>query len=190
MLIKRNNLETANKNIQQCQNCDLCKLNINIKDVSNGYGKLYGWLGGSKKCKYFFVGMNPSRSRFANLEYAFGGPDDSVGKGRRFTDCLKSFEIFEELYCTNLVKCSTATNDITDINARNCMIHLLEEIDILKPEKIIAMGKKVYDSLFIILKENKIDIKLYNVFHPNYVYRFRYITEEKYKETIKEVLKS
>ena len=59
-----------NNRIHKCDKCSLCSLTINQKDLSKGYGKLIGWKGSTKKCRFLFVGMNPSHKRYPELEFA------------------------------------------------------------------------------------------------------------------------
>jgi uracil-DNA glycosylase family 4 len=175
--------------IQACTSCELCNLAYNKKDISKGYGKLYGWIGGRKKCRYMFVGLNPSYNRFPNLEYAFGGPNQNQGAGKEFVSMLKRINFFEEIYCTNLVKCSTTTNDVSYENMQSCFSFFLLELEILCPEKIIAMGKKVFEGLFEFLSEKQIKIPLEFIWHPSYVFSYRRKSEICYQEKIESICK-
>jgi uracil-DNA glycosylase family 4 len=187
-ICKQQTFEELNSRIQKCNKCNLCSLTINQKDLSKGYGKLLGWRGGIKKCRFLFVGMNPSHIRFPNLEFVFGGlTGDKQGVGKRFIDLLKKVEIFEEIYCTNLVKCSSSTNEINLENASNCIGFLLEEFDILKPEVVIALGTQVHDVLLEFFRNYSINAKLQQTWHPNWVFRYKKVSEEKYLDIIKEI---
>jgi very-short-patch-repair endonuclease/uracil-DNA glycosylase len=101
-------LDKINKDIQACTRCELCDLDYNKKDIAKGYGKLYGWKGGTKKCRFLFIGMNPSYNRFPGHEYAFGGVEGSPGSGRKFNELLKETGMFEEIFCDNLIHCLTS----------------------------------------------------------------------------------
>ena len=81
-------LALLNERIQTCTKCELCNLKYNKKDISQGYGKLYGWLS-SAQCKFMLIGMNPSHNRFSGHEYAFGGTEGSPGPGQKFNQLLK-----------------------------------------------------------------------------------------------------
>jgi len=178
-------LEQLNNNIQSCQKCELCKLEFNIKDVSQGFGKLYGWKGGTNKCRFLFIGMNPSHNRFQNLEFAFGGRDENQGPGKAFVNTLKESGVINEIYVTNLIKCSSSSNTINETWINCCILHLLNEIEILRPTKIITMGSQVYDFLSVYFTNNNIQIKIQNIWHPSYVFSYRRVSKEQYIKKIK-----
>lgn len=151
-------LSEINSRIQACTSCELCDLEFNKKDVTKGFGKLYGWRGGMKKCRFLFLGMNPSHRRFEGHEYAFGGRDGSPGPGKKFNDLLKESGLFEEIFCDNIIHCSSTTNEIKNHWAQACFPHLFDEINALKPEKIIVMGRQVFEMLLKLFEENNIQI--------------------------------
>jgi uracil-DNA glycosylase family 4 len=156
-----------------------------------GYGKLLGWKNSVNKCKFLFVGLNPSHVRFLGLEFAFGGPQgDNQGVGKRFIDLLQKAEIFDDIYFTNLVKCSSLTNEINLNNVKNCICYLSEEIDILQPNIVIALGKQVFDIINVFFKECKINIVLKTTFHPSWVFRYKKLSEENYLAIIKSICDS
>jgi uracil-DNA glycosylase family 4 len=178
-------LSLLNQKIQACTKCTLCELEFNKKDVSQGYGKLYGW--GSSQCKFLLIGMNPSHSRFPGHEYAFGGKEGSPGAGQKFNILLKEVGIFNEIFVDNIVKCSTESNSIDENQVRQCFEYLQEEIEILKPIKIITMGRQVFDILKLLLHEHNIQIPIRNLWHPSYVFSYQRESPDKYKEMIKQV---
>lgn len=182
-------LDKINEDIQTCTRCELCDLEYNKKDISKGYGKLYGWKGGTKKCRFLFVGMNPSYNRFPGHEYAFGGIEGSPGPGRKFNELLKETGIFEEIFCDNLIHCSSQTNEIKLHWAQACFVNIVDEIDVLKPELVVSMGKQVFDFLTILFRDNNIKIPLKNIWHPSYVFSYQRVSKDKYKEMILEILK-
>ena len=177
-------LDEINGQIQACTSCELCKLPYNIKDVSKGFGKLYGWQGGNKKCRFLLVGMNPSHNRFEGHEYAFGGKEGSPGSGQKFNLLLRELGIFDEIFCDNLIHCSSISNTINETWAKNCIKFLLDEIDILKPLKIITMGKPVFEILKSILYEHNIKIKVESIWHPSYIFSYQRQMVEKYRNMI------
>jgi len=189
-ICKQQTFENLNKRIQQCRKCNLSNLSVNQKNVATGSGKLLGWGGTVEQCKIMLVGQNPSHARYAGLELAFGGPaGDNQGVGKRFIDLLKSIDIFDKIYCTNLVKCSSVTNEINLDNAQNCIGHLIEEYDIVKPKIVIALGKQVFDTLTTLFNNYSICAKLFQTYHPSWIYRYKKVTEEKYYKIIKEICK-
>jgi uracil-DNA glycosylase len=173
-----------NHKIQACTKCELCNLHYNKKDITQGYGKLYGWSNGMSKCRYLFIGMNPSHSRFPGHEYAFGGIEGSPGAGKKFNQLLKEAGIFDEIFVDNVIHCSTETNSINMTWAQQCFEHLLEEVQILNPIKIVSMGKQVFDVLSVLLIEHDIKIPLVNIWHPSYVFSYQRSTPEIYKQMI------
>jgi len=179
-----NKLNRINLRIQACTSCELCNLAYNKKDISKGYGKLYGWRGGQKKCRYMLVGMNPSYNRFAGHEYAFGGVEGSPGPGKKFNGLLKEAGIFEEIFCDNVIHCSSSTNEIQMSWAQACFSHLVDEIDALQPEKIITMGRQVFTMLSDLFREHNIEILIKNIWHPSYVFSYGRSTPDEYKKTI------
>lgn len=187
MIKRKRTLKRLNDKIQSCQRCQIAKLSFNIKDISKGYGKLYGWKGGEKKCRFFFIGMNPSYRRFERLEYAFGGKDFSEGTGVEFVGFLKKMGIIDESYISNIVKCSTTDNKINDVHISHCIEYLIEEYEILKPEKILAMGKDAYNALLMNLdRDSELSYKLFSIWHPNYVMSYH---REKIPQFLKKIEK-
>lgn len=184
-----NQLREINQQIQACTKCELCQLVENKKDILKGFGKLYGWKGGRKKCRFLFVGMNPSYNRFTGHEFAFGGIEGSPGPGREFNNLLKETGIFDEIFCDNLIHCSTSTNAINDTWSRACFSFLLEEIQVLKPKIIIAMGKQVFEILLDRCRENNIQIPLKSIWHPSYVFSYQRSTKDEYKAFILQACK-
>lgn len=176
-------LKEINEKIQICTNCELHKLECNVKDISKGYGKLYGWKAG-QKCRFMFLGMNPSYVRFPQHEYAFGGIKGTPGPGEKFNSILKETGVFDNIFCDNIVHCSSLTNEIKLSWAQSCFTHLFEEIKILQPKKIIVMGKQVNNILNSIFIENNIKIPISNIWHPSYVFSYRRATVNEYKEMI------
>ena len=177
-------LDLLNTKIQSCIKCKLCELECNKKDISKGFGKLYGWKGGTLKCRFFFIGINPSHSRFPEHEFAFGGIEGSPGAGKKFNHVLRETGFFEEIFVDNIVHCSSFSNMINYHCAKECFEYLHEEIKILNPEKIISLGKSTFDILSQLFVENNIQIPIENVWHPSYVFSYNKSTPEKYKEII------
>jgi uracil-DNA glycosylase family 4 len=180
-------ISLLNERIQECKKCDLCDLECNKKDISKGYGKLYGWSNGISKCRYLFIGMNPSHSRFPDHEHAFGGIEGSPGAGQKFNSLLKEAGVFDNIFVDNLVHCSSLSNSISLSQALQCFEYLQEEIKILKPIKIVAMGRQVFEMLNILLIEHNIKIPIMNIWHPSYVFSYQREKPEKYKEMIVKV---
>lgn len=172
--------------IQSCNRCSLCELSFNKLDIQKGYGKLLGWQGGAKDVKYFFVGLNPSYNRFANLKYAFGGADFNEGTGVEFVKILKDIGIIENSYVTNIVKCSSSNNNVDENIIKQCVRFLKVELMLYKPEVLITLGKKV-DEYF---NDNgnivPAGVKYVNIWHPNYPITYKRELLNDYAKIIKE----
>jgi len=179
------NLVAFKTEIQNCTNCELCNIECNKKDISKGFGKLYGW--GGRKCRFLFLGMNPSRIRFPGHEYCFGGIEGSTGVGKKFNVLLKELNFYNDIFIDNLVRCSTLSNKINFKEAEVCFEHLENEIEILKPEKIITLGREVFSILNKLFEKKHIKISIANVLHPSYVFRYNKISLSTYKESINKV---
>ena len=188
-------LDLLNKNIQKCNKCDLHKLEYNVKDIKKGYGKLYGWKGDpdNNNIKFFFVGMNPSKNRFENIEYAFGGRKFDEGTGIEFVKILNDLDILKDSYVSNLVKCSNYDNTISKSHIYDCSRHIIKEIELVKPQKIITMGKQVKDEFNYLLTFEFQDLykkyrkNLFDIWHPNYVISYKRDRLQEYIDTIKEI---
>jgi uracil-DNA glycosylase family 4 len=189
-MIRRKNSQDIsfelNNEIQNCQRCSISNLEFNIKEASKGYGKLYDWRGGNKKIKYFFIGMNPSHNRFENLEYAFGGRDFNEGTGVEFVNILKQVGIVEHSIVGNICKCSTNDNKINNEQISNCFYFLKKEIELTKPEKLIAMGTQVHVALVSFLETEDLK-KLYKIWHPNYIVSYNRGLMSEYIKKIGEI---
>jgi len=170
--------------IQKCDFCDINTLAFNKYNFAKGYGKLLGW-GGKSEIKYFFVGLNPSYRRFKEHMYAFGGEDCTLGTGKEFVDILKEFKLIKNSYITNLVKCSTLSNSVKEEHKENCLSYLIYEIELLKPKKIIALGKDVYN--FLKKSERFSSSEIYYLYHPNYVFSYCRDKINELKQNIREI---
>jgi uracil-DNA glycosylase family 4 len=175
-------LKALEEKIINCKNCELCNLKVNDNNLSDfGFGKLLGY----KKIKnpdIMIIGLNPSNVRFKDLKYAFDAGKEKLNEraGHRLINVLKKLEIYERCYITNLVKCSTLDNKVKNKHAISCLTHLIKEIEILKPQIILAAGRQVYEFLI----DNDIFVK--RIYHPNYCYSYHKITEQQYINDIKE----
>lgn len=92
---------------------------------------------------------------FGDKEYIFVCPQPHEGifdpfnirLDRRLYDNLAKHG-FEDAHLTDMVKCRGAKyKELTDVEVRNCVGWLKEEIQIVQPQAIIAMGTKSFDAL-------------------------------------------
>ena len=121
-----------NTNIAACTKCDLKQYLINKDVVKNG-GKLNADL--------VFIGIAPSY--YNHTEFVF--EEENYPTNKIFQEGLKSIGLKrEDVYVTNLVKCSTLKNaKPTEEQILCCKQHLLKELFWVKPKLIIAMGAVV-----------------------------------------------
>jgi len=158
------NLHAEQRN---CVSCKLCKYSMNEFIPNKGYGKLIGYGFG----KYVFVAQNPSYVRYPGAIT----PIDNVGISGAFIKNVLSTGFSESFYYTNLVKCSTLNNEVPDEETIHICTKqwLLNEIDIVKPELIVCVGKVAADFFggrigsFTKWKEYNV----YSVWHPSFVKR-------------------
>ena len=155
------------KRQRNCTACELCELQWNNFEPNKGYGKLIGY--GSNGC--MFVAQNPSYVRYPKSIT----PVDDIGISGQFLKNVFVNGFSGPFYYTNLVKCSTIGNavpseDVIQTCVENWISH---EIDIVKPELIVCVGKVAADFFggrigsFTKWKEYNV----YSVWHPSFVKR-------------------
>lgn len=144
------------KAIQECDKCELCKLEINkIKPLDEN----------RIDRKIIFVGQNPSNNReVSNLIFEYQNISDKI--------MYKFLELIgitrNDVYFTNLVKCSTSNNeepskDIAEI----CINNFYRELDIVKPLIIISISKFSYK----FIDKKKLKAPIVSLSHPSYFFR-------------------
>ena len=173
------------KEIIECQSCDLSLIDYNITTEQNPhFGKLLPKL--CKECKYFIVGLNPSKIRYKGSGLTVYGDNNIKGsKINEFTQVLKYLEIFDECYITNLVKCSTENNIVKEEDCRICFkTHLKRELQLVNPKIVIALGEQVFKFLSIRLEQEVVKIK-----HPSWYYSYGRGTMDNEILEIKTILK-
>lgn len=155
-----------NKGIIECTECELSNLVVN---------RLQGKLLGSGLGNYLmFVGLNPSIYSKRKLW------EDPYGK--YFAKQLDFYGISKlHVYHTNLVKCSTKNNmELKEDYITACSQFLFEEIRLIEPRIIFAMGKQVIDffdtqlhgcSIFRLPEEEDDFYVVAGLYHPSYLAR-------------------
>lgn len=147
--------------IQQCKKCELCKIKTNkIKPFDKNR---------LEHKKYFFIAQNPSINRHNATYEIFDNVNNS--NDYVFLKALEKLNISRsDCYFTNLVKCSTNNNSSPKLYIENCFKYLLEELNIVEPQKIIIIGSVARDYI-----KNKInffkDCNIIFVRHPSYYLR-------------------
>ncbi len=158
-------MEELNYQIYACQKCRLWQ---GAKHGVPGEGPL--------NAKVMLVGQNPGAR-----EDELGKP--FVGNAGKFLNIVLAENGLkrEELFVTNIVKHRTPKNRSPykdEIEA--CLPYLVEQISVVKPEKIILMGKAA-------CKVPRVEgIQYYEVVHPQAASRFPKMGE-KFREQIKSI---
>lgn len=168
-----------------CSKCNLCKFHVNDNSQSDkGYGKLVGRAGTTNEI--MIVGLNPSHVRFPNLKHPFCADYDKCEKnnyGAPFIRVLMNFGIYDKCYITNIVKCSSPNNKISDADMVSCVAHFFNEHQFCNPKLIIACGNQVYGFLSRRFKHVE------RIYHPNYCFSYHRMSIKEYILHINEVLK-
>jgi DNA polymerase len=155
-------------------NCNKCSLRENT---------LYPcWDNGNVNSKTMFVAEAPGKE-----EQACGIP--LVGRaGQYFNRCLAGIGIErKDIFATNTCMCRPVTPNTqkdrppTQEEINICSEYLVRQIDLIKPELIVAMGKTPFnfltdsdDPIFkakgnLYSYKNNTDIKVFPVLHPSYL---------------------
>lgn len=159
-------LEAMNKDLDACTRCKLCKL-----------GRTQVVFGeGNPKARLMLVGEGPGEQ-----EDAEGRP--FIGRSGQLLE--KMFEAIglkrSDLFITNVVKCRPPENRNPDPDEiETCLPFLFRQIDLIKPEIIVALGK--FSSQTLLQTETAISelrgkfhpyhgAKLMPTFHPAYLLR-------------------
>ena len=178
------------KKIIECTMCNCCYLEANDnKKYYMGYGKLLSKCGKTSN-DLMIVGLNPSHVRWQGLMFHFGGGYKTninskydLNAGYKFLMILKVLDVLNKTYITNLVKCSTANNQVAQTTIDLCFEIFKQEFNIVKPKMILALGSQVYNFL------NSKNIKnLEHIYHPSYVFSYHGCSIEKYILNIKNIL--
>ena len=125
--------ETLNKNIHNCQNCNLHKTNHNyVVGIGN------------QNADWLFVGEAP------------GEEEDKIGEpfvgdsGKLLDNMLQHLQLsrHQNIYIANTVKCRPPYNrEPTDAEMNNCQDFLLQQIGLIQPKIIVCLGKVAFYAL-------------------------------------------
>lgn len=130
-------IDSLNLNIQKCKDCDLSKFEVNQRTENTDRGKVMGYGDGAN---VVFVAMNPSW--FRHGFYCF--KENDFGGNKLFHDALTEVGWDRDnVYVTNLVKCSTFKNDpLEEHHINMCNKYVMKEISLWKPKLIVPLGKQ------------------------------------------------
>jgi len=158
-------LDAMARSISDCELCGLCK------------GRTQTVFGvGNPNARLMFIGEAPGRD-----EDAQGEP--FVGRaGQLLTDIIKAMKLRrEDVYIANVVKCRPPENRNPEPDEmESCRPFILKQIEIIRPEVIVTLGKVPLQGLF---RKNMAitrtrgtwlsfeGVKLMPTYHPAYLLR-------------------
>ena len=175
-----NTLDKLEKQAKECHLCDLSKSRTHVV-----FGE------GNPQARLMFVGEAP------------GATEDSMGKpfvGRSGELLTKMIENVlhlrrEDVYITNIVKCRPPNNRVpTPTEAHTCQPYLLKQIELIKPDLIVALGATAYhyltgdDSPVTKVRgtmQTHKGIMILPTYHPSYLLRNPSAKKEVYLDLLK-----
>ncbi len=175
-----NTLDKLEKQAKECHLCDLSKSRTHVV-----FGE------GNPQARLMFVGEAP------------GATEDSMGKpfvGRSGELLTKMIENVlhlrrEDVYITNIVKCRPPNNRVpTPTEAHTCQPYLLKQIELIKPDLIVALGATAYhyltgdDSPVSKVRgtmQTHKGIMILPTYHPSYLLRNPSAKKEVYLDLLK-----
>lgn len=137
--------------------------------------------------KAFIIGIGPSDGNVNHPQTVFRGLS-AGGTATFLRRALIDLDIYDQVWITNLIKCSVPQNrSLLEDEVLNCRYWLIKEFEILKPKVIILLGNQVKEFFRKYYLNFCIRYKIFEVFHPGYfLYKRRrpkdysdYLKEEK-----------
>ena len=172
-LVARREARQANR--QAVMQCEMCP-DLVVSRKKSHWGKpTYGY--GDITSPVMFVGEAPGRD---GCSYT-GIPFTRDRSGQLYNWVLNYLGTnLESVYTTNIVKCWPAdkrnnNRTPTDSEVRACLPHLLNEIRVVRPKKIVALGR-VPERILRQTRANNPDMKILDVpivyiAHPAFILR-------------------
>jgi DNA polymerase len=189
-LLRQSQILKINNKIEYCKLCEISKEHYR----GIGYGNIYS--------KIMFVAINPGfiiKKLQTKDVSPFGlwteSEKNAKHSGIFFRKFLKKLNMTkEDFYITNLVKCPTYKNRPVFLNEiQNCNRYLEQEIQLMKPKLVVALGQSAAAS-FNIPIHNKVIIKnavyYISIWHPAYILRNNFLFDKwlnNFKEAIKKI---
>lgn len=164
------------------QNCHLCQLSKYRANVLFGHGNV--------NAKIMFIGDEPTISEDEVGEFF-------VGKsGSMLANMIENVININknEVYITNIVKCRSSHNKISQEEANCCKAYLKKQISLINPSLIVVLGEVAYDFLienklpFLQTRGqilNKDDYSVMPTYHPNYLLRNPSLKKEAYYDMLR-----
>ncbi len=157
-------------------NCKICS-KLAILEANKNKFKYGGYI----NAKYMWIAQNPGYVINKKTECVFPINNNNNSEQDKFTKYLDDIGMYELSYFTNLVKCSTINNiKPNDEEISNCFNYIEHEINIIKPKIIITLGNLAKN----IINNKYKDIKIYNLYHPTYVFSYNKNLIDSYKKQI------
>jgi len=158
------------------EKCNLCQLK-KIVETNSKYGPMYGYGGDS----VIICGLAPSYKRADNSKYTLSRDHKKGTAGTLFEALDEAKWPIEKTYFTNILKCSTPENRLPNENEVDICFStwFSQELFLVNPFAIVAMGKYVEEYLNSVLKDS---IPIFGINHFAYISRNR----SKYGEWTKE----
>lgn len=119
-----NTLDSLNS---QIKNCTLCHLK-NSSDIS-------------------FIGHGDTNSR---IMFVFFKPHTDIASKKKFNHLIQNVGGFDanQYYTTSLLRCKSKENIDTNEPCKRCLPYLLNEIEIINPKVVVALGDDVFLNLY------------------------------------------
>lgn len=169
-------LEVVYQDVDTCSQCSIASLTVNLNR-----SKLRGM---EKKSNLCFVGQNPSYYRSGDRDFY------TSESGKILTRALNKVGLDrEDVFVTNVVKCSTPTNKpLKKVVIQSCLPYLIRELALVHPKLIVALGAiacKVFRAKVGEFSQWG-DTEVFGLPHPAYILHGG-MTESQYCELMKEV---
>lgn len=161
-------IRILNKHLRKCERCD--GLNVpNFTESAPGFGNLMA--------NIMFVGQSLCTVCMQTQMPFTQGSGYMVDAVLRLLD-LTRYDVF----ITNLVHCHPKSNAVSTKEwKQNCWPYLAQEIDIIKPKVIVALGADSRQALMRHMVDSTTGIKVLAVKHPA---SFRYANPEAAKDWV------
>ena len=171
-----------------CKNCEISNLTGNCDKAV--------WGGNEEPSDYFWIAQNPGyvdRNKTHDwdndkLRRVFPIEGNNNKQQDEFTKFLFDKGIYQKSYFTNLIKCATLKNRAPDRDEiKKCFNFLLDELILIKPKKIITLGKVSRE--WIEFYQEKIKEILDNPLmihypHPTYVYSYNRSKKDEFENQV------
>ncbi|NVJ54059.1 MAG: uracil-DNA glycosylase [Campylobacteraceae bacterium] len=166
---------------QIVNNCYLCELSKNRKNVLFGYGNI--------NSKIMFIIDEPTTTEDELDSFYVGKSGEQLAKMIENVLPLKK----EDVYITSLVKCKSQ-NGFESSHFSSCSSYLYKQIDLVDPKLIVSLGDKTYQYLckdktpFYQIRGKLMSFKKYDVlptYSPGFLLRNPSFKKEAFQDMLK-----